>query len=51
MMYQIIKERPNIYNLYKNKVLQEGSIDKSYVEQIWDDKYKKLADAYNESRQ
>ena len=28
MMYQIIKDRPNIYNLYKDKLIKEGDVVK-----------------------
>ena len=50
MMYQIIKDRPNIYNLYKDKLIKEGSFDSSYVKNLWDKKYQELTDAFNESR-
>ena len=50
MMYQIIKDRPNIYTLYKDRLIKEGNFTKDYIQDIWDKQYKNLADAYNESR-
>lgn len=50
MMYQIIKQRPHVYELYKQQILKEGSIEKSKVQEIWDEKYQTLVDAFNESR-
>ena len=50
MMYQIIKDRPNIYTLYKDRLIKEGHFTKDYIQDIWDRQYKNLSDAYNESR-
>ena len=50
MMYQIIRDRPNIYTLYKEKVLKEGHFTKDYIKEIWDKQYENLTNAYNESR-
>jgi|JI10StandDraft_1071094.scaffolds.fasta_scaffold33101_2 2-oxoglutarate dehydrogenase complex dehydrogenase (E1) component-like enzyme len=36
MMYQEIHKRPNIYNLYKNKLISEGSIDETTINNLWE---------------
>lgn len=36
MMYQEIGKRPNIYNLYKTKVLESGEIDEKTATSLWE---------------
>lgn len=50
MMYQEIGKRPNIYTLYKNKLLEKGEMDEKTINALWDKEQKLLNDAYNESR-
>lgn len=50
MMYQEIGKRPNIYTLYKNKLLEKGDFDEKTINALWDKEQKVLIDAYNESR-
>lgn len=50
MMYQIIKDRPNLYNLYQERLAKEGVFTRGYIKEIWDKKYQTITEAYNESR-
>ena len=50
MMYQEIANRPNVYTLFKNKIIKDGTVDEKTVDSIWQKEQKVLTDAYNESR-
>jgi 2-oxoglutarate dehydrogenase E1 component len=49
-MYQEIGKRPNIYQLYRDKLLAEGVISDNEVKELWSQKLSKINQAYVESQ-
>jgi 2-oxoglutarate dehydrogenase E1 component len=49
MMYQTIAKRPPIYNLYADKLIQEGTLTEQEVKDIWDQYFSRVSQAYKES--
>jgi 2-oxoglutarate dehydrogenase E1 component len=49
MMYQVIGQRKNLYELYAQKLIESKVITSEQVSQMWNGEIKKLKDAYDES--
>lgn len=49
MMYQVISQRKNLYELYAEKLTNSGVITEEQINQMWNAEMKKLKDAYDES--
>lgn len=50
MMYQEIGKRPNIFNIYREKLLQAQIISEGEGKELWNKKLSKINEAYVESQ-
>ena len=49
MMYQNIANRPTVYSLYSQKLIQEGSLTEAEVTDTWNQHFSRVTGAYAES--
>lgn len=49
MMYQEIAKRPNIYQLYSQKLVKEGVVTNEETKSIWDKQFTHISEAYSEA--